>query len=168
MSDRQPAKKRGHLTVFPRPKDHVPMIGHQTIRQQPHWRATHGCDHNPFKRGIIVRLVKQFVSSVRAIEGVINYFPQGYTCSSRHGQRYAARLDPVRKKVRVPFIPLIVQREDKAATGLRNTYCMLRFFVEKLQRHRSMRCGSPRAQCRRQKSCLYNFFPFCSRKLCGL
>lgn len=66
----------------------------------------HGCDHNPFKREIIVRFLKQFVSSVRAIEGVINYFTGGYACSSRHGQRYAARLDPVRKKVRVPFIPL--------------------------------------------------------------
>jgi hypothetical protein len=35
---------------------------------------------------------------------VINYFTRGYACSSRHGQRYTARLHSVKKKVRVPFI----------------------------------------------------------------
>jgi len=59
------------------------------------------CDHNPLKRGIIFRLVKQFVSFIGAIESVRNYFAWSYTCSSRHGQRYTARLDPVKKKARV-------------------------------------------------------------------
>ncbi len=44
----------------------------------------HRRDHNPFKRGIIFRLGKQFVSSVRPIEGVINQFTLGYARSPRH------------------------------------------------------------------------------------
>ena len=42
-----------------------------------------GCDHNSFQRGIIFRPVKELVSSVSAIEGLVNYFTEGDACSSR-------------------------------------------------------------------------------------
>ena len=60
------------------------MIGRQTVSQQSDGTAVHGLDHNPLERGIVLRLLKEFISSVSAIEGVVNYFTRRDTCSSRH------------------------------------------------------------------------------------
>jgi len=63
------------------------------------------CDHNPLERGIIFRVVKEFVSSVSTTEHVVNYFTRAIRARRGIEQRYIDRLDPVKKKVRVPFYP---------------------------------------------------------------
>jgi hypothetical protein len=49
---------------LPYPSDHVLVIGYLTIRLQPNSIAMHGCHHDPFQRGIIVRPLKQLVSTI--------------------------------------------------------------------------------------------------------
>jgi hypothetical protein len=53
------------------PENHVPMVRHQTVRKQSNWKAVHRRDHDSFKRDVIFRFGKQFVSSVRPIKGMI-------------------------------------------------------------------------------------------------
>jgi len=80
VRERYPAKELGHLAFFPRPKDHVPVVGPQAVRQQPDGTAMHRLGHNPLEGGVIFRLVKEFISSVAAIEGVVNYSAGGHAC----------------------------------------------------------------------------------------
>jgi hypothetical protein len=47
------------------------MVRHQTVRKQSNWKAVHRRDHDSFKRDVIFRFGKQFVSSVRPIKGMI-------------------------------------------------------------------------------------------------
>ena len=84
VSEREPTKKFGHLAVFLRPQDHVPVIGHQTVSQQSDWGSAHRCDHNPLERGVIFGLVKKLVAPVGAIKSVVNYFTGSNARSSRH------------------------------------------------------------------------------------
>ena len=48
------------------------VVGHQAVRQQPDGTAMHRLGHNSLEGGVIFRLVKEFISSVAAIEGVVN------------------------------------------------------------------------------------------------
>ena len=107
MSEREPAKKLGHLTVFLRPQNHVPVIGHQTISQQPDRRAAHRCDHNPLERGVIFGLVKKFIAPVGAVKSVVNYFTGSNACSSRHRATHTSiSVTQPRKRFASLFLPL--------------------------------------------------------------
>jgi hypothetical protein len=75
VSECEPAKKLGHLAVFLRPQDHVPVIGHQTVSQQADWRTAHRCNHNPLERGVIFGLVKKLAAPIGAVKSVVNYLP---------------------------------------------------------------------------------------------
>src|SRR5215467_1309444 len=85
MSECQPSKKCGELIVFSWPENHVPMVRHQTVGQQSNGKAVHCCDHDPFKCEIIFQLGKQFGSSVRPVQGMINQFTRRYARPTRHG-----------------------------------------------------------------------------------
>jgi hypothetical protein len=45
-------------------------FGIKQYAQQSSWKAVHRRDHDSFKRDIIFRIRKQFVSSVRPIQGM--------------------------------------------------------------------------------------------------
>ncbi len=52
----------------------------------------HGYEHKSLKLGIIVRLLKQFVGSVGAIEGVISNFTRGLGARQSTGSAKAFAL----------------------------------------------------------------------------
>ena len=98
-----PSKKCGELTVFSWPENHMPMVRHQTVRQQSNWKALHRRNHDSFKRDIILGFGKQLVSSVRSIQGMINQLTRSYARSPRHcGTLYQSHQFR-QEKVCVPF-----------------------------------------------------------------
>jgi len=84
----------------------MPMVRHQTVRKQSNWKAVPRRDHDSFKRDVIFRFGKQFVSSVRAIQGMINQVTRSYARSPRHRGTLYQAINFVKKKVRVPFFLL--------------------------------------------------------------
>ena len=85
---------------------HLPVSGHQAVRQQPDGTAIHRLDHNPLEGGVIFRLGKEFISSVAAIEGVVSYSAGGQACATWHEFRPYNAIDLVKKKVRFLFSSL--------------------------------------------------------------
>ena len=61
--------------------------------------------------------MKQFASSVGAIEHVINYFAWRDACSSGIGQRYLDRPDRVKKGLRPLFLALNLQKRSRFVDG---------------------------------------------------
>ncbi|OGP26433.1 MAG: hypothetical protein A2038_05525 [Deltaproteobacteria bacterium GWA2_57_13] len=63
----------------------------------------HRFDHNPIEGGVIFRLVKEFISSVAAIEGVVSDSAGADACGSWHELGLQDAINLVKKKVCVPF-----------------------------------------------------------------
>ncbi len=81
MSQCQPADKARQLIIFLRPHHQVPVIFHQTIRQQSSPRASHRFREHRLKRNEILILRKDRHPRIRPVQHMIN--PTTRSCSFR-------------------------------------------------------------------------------------
>jgi len=82
---RQPAHKPRQLSVFLRPQDQVPVIGHQTVGQQPRGLFGHGFQKHPLKGLVIPILLEQRQACDRPVQNVVHQTSRRLACSAWHG-----------------------------------------------------------------------------------
>ena len=104
VRQRQPADEPGEFVVFPRPDDHVPMIGQNAISQQPRFRAIDGFLQNAFERVIVFRLVKDRPPGISPIQNVINQTASRYSIRPSHDNKLPKPRHLVKKRVLTPFL----------------------------------------------------------------
>jgi hypothetical protein len=85
MSQCEPTDKPRQFIVCARPDDHVPMIGHHTIREQSRLEPLDGIFQYAFEGGIVVIMFKDRLSRVRPIQHVKDQSASGSSFGSSHG-----------------------------------------------------------------------------------
>src|SRR5438477_3869967 len=84
MRHRQPAHPFRQVAVPARPDDQVPMIGQETIGQEPHRQPIEGRAQDALKGGIVFRLLKDPGAAHRSIEDMVDESTGSDTQASWH------------------------------------------------------------------------------------
>jgi hypothetical protein len=67
---RQPLHEPRQLAVFPRPQQHVPVVGHQAISQQSNGHRLQRRFQDPLEGGVVGIVGKQFPAVIPTVETV--------------------------------------------------------------------------------------------------
>ncbi len=89
VSERKPAKKLGHLAVFLRPEDHVPVIGHDAVAEDAHGDAVEGFEEGALEGFVVVGFGEDARAGVGAIEDVIKMVGGGNAWGAWHRENGA-------------------------------------------------------------------------------
>ena len=84
VSQRETAHERGEFAVVSRPKNEVPMVGHEAPVEDAHGDALVGQEQDFFEGEIILIFFEESEASVGAIEDMVNQAGGGVSSGSRH------------------------------------------------------------------------------------
>ena len=106
VSQRQPAHELGQIAVASRPQDQVPMIRHQTIRENPHVHPGQSFFQDALERRVVFRLLKDRRPRIRAIQNVKHHPAVIRSFGSSHdGRRLTAKGFERQQRFLTPFLP---------------------------------------------------------------
>src|SRR5438132_623558 len=105
MRHRQPAHPFRQVAVPARPDDQVPMIGQQTIRQEPHGQPVEGRAQDAFKGGIVFWLVEDSGPVNRSVEDMVDESTGSDTQAPWHALKLTAAGAGQEKRLPTPFLP---------------------------------------------------------------
>jgi hypothetical protein len=92
---REPLHERCQFAVLPGPENQVPVIGHQTVREEPNWHDFNGSLQDAFEGGEVAVVVKYLPAVVAAIEAMEDYATGRYAVRPRHYCTVSAAVDAV-------------------------------------------------------------------------
>lgn len=128
----EPPEEIGYLAVRPafRPHDEVPVVRHDTIREQSQRFSRMCFFHRAFESGEIGILLEQRYPRIRAVHNVINQTTFNGTGSTRHAENLPEKASRVKNKrlpspfLRLPLTPVPPGGHNKGLRhgGLRGAF----------------------------------------------
>ncbi len=102
---RKPTHHLGQFTVFARPNQHVPVIGHHAVAEKSHFRPLECLLQHALERRVILLLLEQTHPPHCAVEHVVDDSAGSFSQTSWHVLRLAEPHVVVKEKTPDPFIP---------------------------------------------------------------
>jgi hypothetical protein len=110
VRDRHPADIIGQFAILRRPKDQMPVIGHETIAQQPRGKPLMGLGEDFLEGLVIASVIEDPLPADTPVEDMIDFPARGHSQSSGHVETLP---NPPLSSRRTPD-PLSASAPDKA------------------------------------------------------